>query len=161
VEEVVERITRDEPSKVLRRDEYQAILSDFRECPGGWVARRVLLVALQQNDVIRVREWRSDDLGDQPPTEADFAVTIPSDVRVVGIKRGFPTGSVRAMDPSKVNLLDLEDDNLAAKPPRRRPLLQTGLGQLLLAWGVGIAAFVVIAGWSLFKGRDRGPDVDE
>jgi hypothetical protein len=157
IEDVVERTSPDDPSKVLGRDEFQAILSDFQECGGGWVARRVLLVAIQAGDVIRVRQWQSEDLGNQRPADSDFAVAIPADVRVVGLKQGFPPGTARSLDPSKINLPDLDRQDPAGEPLEGPPLGQTSLGSLLLAWGLGLVAFGLIAGWYLLGSRAGDP----
>ncbi len=150
IEEHVERTSLQGPTKVLGRDEIHAILSDFKPCPGGMVARRVRYV--EQSEGLRARrwkleepgvrmlEWSSEDLGDRPPTDADFTMSIPSDVRLVGLKQELPPGSARTLDLSKIGPSDLEEP-VAAPASREAPLLHTGLGRLLVSWVVEMIVF--------------------
>ena len=119
IEEHVERTSLEGPTRLLGRDEIHAILSDFKPCPGGMVARRVRYV--EQSEGLRARrwkveepgvrmlEWSSEDLGDQPPTDADFMMSIPSDVRLVGLKQGLLPGTARRLDLSMIGRSDLEE----------------------------------------------------
>ena len=143
IEETVERFSPDAPTEILGRDEFYAILDDFRECPGGLVARSVRFVAMQQADAIRLREWRSEDLGMRTPSEADFAVEIPEDVRVRGLKTGYGTGKDRSIRLDGIGVGDLEE---SPPVPRRPPALvnPTKLNGLLRSWLAGIAAFALI-----------------
>jgi hypothetical protein len=150
IEEHVERTSLEGPTRVLGRDEIHAILSDFKLCPGGMVARRVRYV--EQSEGLRARRWKleepgvrmlewiSEDLGDQPSTDADFTMTIPSDVRLVGLKQGLPPGTERRLDLSKIGPSDLEEP-VPPPAPRETPLLRTGLGRLLVSWIVEFIVF--------------------
>lgn len=86
-----------------------AALSDFKLCPGGYVARQVAFARQQRGGPVRAMVWRSEDLGDAPPSEEDFVVTIPADVWVMGLKNAQPAGTVRQLDPSKIKLSDVVD----------------------------------------------------
>ena len=100
-----------------RRFGAYAALSDYKLCPGGYVARQVAFARVVSGGRVpvpvpvrvRVMVWRSEDLGDVPPSDEDFVITIPADVWVTGLKKAPPKGSVRQLDPSKIELSDLED----------------------------------------------------
>lgn len=66
--------------------EYHATLSHFCECPGGFVASRVVAVSGLQGRPKRFKEWVSEDLGKVPPAHADFVVQVPKDTKIRGIQ---------------------------------------------------------------------------
>jgi hypothetical protein len=150
IEEHDERTSLEGPARLLGRDEIHAILSDFKPCPGGMVARRVRYVEQSEGlrarrwkleePGVRVLEWSSDDLGDQPPTNADFVMSIPSDVRLVGLKQGLPSGTERTLDLNKIGPSDVEEP-VTTPTPREPPFLHTGLGKLLVSWVVEVIVF--------------------
>ena len=150
IEEYIERTSLETPTRLLGRDEIHAILSDFKAFPGGMVARRVRYVEQSEGlrakrwkleePGVRVLEWSSEDLGDQPPTDADFMMSIPSDVRLVGLKQALPPGTARRLDFSKIGPSDLEEP-APTSTPRETPLLRTGLGRLLVSWVVEVIVF--------------------
>jgi len=150
IEEHIERTSLEAPTRLLGRDEIHAILSDFKACPGGMVARRVRYVEQSEGlrakrwkleePGVRLLEWSSEDLGDQPPTDADFMMSIPSDVRLVGLKQGLPPGTARRLDLSKIGPSDLEEP-VTTSTPRETPLLRTAFGRLLVSWVVEVIVF--------------------
>jgi hypothetical protein len=160
IEEHVERVSLEEPTRLLGRDEIHAILSDFKSCPGGMVARRVRYVEQSEGlramrwkleePGVRMLEWSSEDLGDRPPTDADFTMSIPSDVRLIGFKQGLPSGTARTLDLNKIGLSDL-DEPVTMPTPRETPLLRTGLGRLLVSWLVEFIVFGCVLVRHLFK----------
>jgi hypothetical protein len=147
IDEQIERISLETPGKFLGRDEIHAVLSDFKACPGGMVARRVRYVEQSEGlrakrwkldePGVRVLEWSSEDLGDQPPTDADFTMSIPADVRLTGLKQAIPPGTVRKLDLNKIGPSDLEE-SVTTSSQREKPLLHTSLGKLLLSWTVEV-----------------------
>ena len=79
--------------------EREARLSDFQECPGGLVARRVLLASQSGNDgMVSVREWVSRDLGKTPSADADFNIKIPATTLVEGVANPPLPGQERTLD---------------------------------------------------------------
>jgi hypothetical protein len=85
---------------------------DFRDCPGGPVASRVLEGARAQHAGSKeqrffLQRWISSDLGRRRPTHADFIITIPETTRITGTnkvpaivdgKRQFDVGALRDSD---------------------------------------------------------------
>ena len=150
IEEHIERTSLEGRTRVVGRDEIHAILSDFKGCPGGMVARRVRYVEQSEGlrakrwkleeTGVRMLEWSSDDLGDQPPTDADFMMSIPSDVRLVGLREVLPPGTARRLDLSKFGPRDVVEQ-VTMSTPRETPLLRTGLGRLLVSWVVEVIVF--------------------
>jgi hypothetical protein len=147
IEETIDRFPSRGPPT---RDKFVTVAEGFRECPGGRVARQVRCIAMQQDDVIRVFDWISDDLGNRPPTAGDFAVEVPEDVPVRGLSKGYEPGSVRA-----IRLDDIDPADVLPEPPPTVPsftLLNTeGLKTLFTSWAVGISLFAAIAGWYRFR----------
>ncbi|MDC0936013.1 hypothetical protein OAS39_06980 [Pirellulales bacterium] len=95
------KITYDENEPYLERD---VRLSDFRECPSGFVARRVVFAAQSgREDRVRVSEWISHDLGDRNPVDSDFQIKIPPTTEIVNVLNPPPQGQVRTLD-----ILDLK-----------------------------------------------------
>jgi hypothetical protein len=82
--------------------------SDFRDCPGGPVARRVVSVLKAENDAVVVREWVSPDLGDRPPAEADFVIRIGPRTSVGGYRNAPPRGS----DDRRIDITAITKDDL-------------------------------------------------
>lgn len=154
---VVEKITREFVSPDGTRDKAFALLSDFKECPGGLVARRVLFVGLHGRDRISVQEWRSEDLGDLPPSSDDFAITVAPTTMITGFKQGAPEGKVRRLEPSKIQLADLIDyealqgaserERRAHEEPSEKPI---GPGRRWMIW---ISGGLVVLLLSIFLFR--------
>ena len=92
-----------------QRAELFSVLSDFKQCPGGMVARRVLLVAPRTPNLVLVQEWRSDDLGDRPASSEDFAITVAPTTFVQGFKDQPRNAKIRRLEPSKIQLAELVD----------------------------------------------------
>jgi hypothetical protein len=153
IEEHAERVSPEGPTRYLGRDEIHAVLSDFKQCPGGMVARRVRYVERSEGlrarrwkleePGVRLLEWSSEDLGNRPPTDADFVMSIPSDVRLIGLKQASLAGTAGKLDLGKIRPSDLEEQ-VAARTPRETPLLRTGLGRLLASWVIEVIVFGVL-----------------
>ncbi len=126
-------------------------LSDFKQCPGGLVARRVLHVAVLSRDHIAVQEWRSDDLGDRRPSGDDFAITVAPTTKIMGFKDTSAQAKLRRLEPSKIQLAELIDyqalkqeseqmrrayDQATHPPARRTPIW--------LIWSGGGLAVVLV-----------------
>jgi len=115
--------------------------SDFVDCPGGRVPRMIRNVSSLDN-VIRVTEWISNDLGTQHPTDADFRVDIPAYCRIVGLESAPPTGSIRSLSPAEIKASEL------MIPREPEPLLApTGFPDRLSrpSWGaIGLGTVVVM-----------------
>jgi hypothetical protein len=92
-----------------QRAEMFSVLSDFKQCPGGMVARRVLLANPSTPNLVSVEEWRSPDLGERPPSSEDFAITVAPTTIVHGFKDEPRNAKIRRLEPSKIQLADLED----------------------------------------------------
>lgn len=85
-------------------------LSDFRDCPGGRVARRVVTVGTNEGGRVVVREWVSNDLGDVPPTNTDFVIRIAENTSVGGYRQAPPRGANdRRIDISTITEDDLDN----------------------------------------------------
>jgi hypothetical protein len=85
-------------------------LSDFRNCPGGPVARRVVSIHLRENGRVAVREWVSTDLGDRPPADADFVIRIGPTTTVGGYRNAPPRGADdRRIDITVITKEDLDN----------------------------------------------------
>ncbi len=90
--------------------EYYVRLSDFRACPGGEVARKVLSASKPRAGPVFVREWISSDLGDAVCNDADFAVALASDTSVSGLKDPPRLGTAkRVIDITNLTEADLGD----------------------------------------------------
>jgi hypothetical protein len=160
IEERAERTSVEVPAQILGSDECYAILSDFKQCPGGMVASHVRYLEKSEGLRVvrwkieepgfRVLDWKSEDLGDRLPTNADLVMSIPPDVRVIGLKQEPPRGEVRNVDLSKISPLDLEERN-AMTTQKSKALLNTGLGRPLFCWGVAALMLGFVAGWRLFR----------
>ena len=75
-------------------------LTDFQECEGGHVARRVVSAIRQSGrDVVGVIEWVSGDLGKLLPRDDDFLIKIPSTTTFYG--------AINAPQSDKERLLDI------------------------------------------------------
>lgn len=87
--------------------------SDFILCNNISVPRCIRKITkLSDDEKIIFREWMSDDLGKNKPTENDFVVTIPKDVIVSGLKKdltssSFKEGQIRHIDLSNITINDL------------------------------------------------------
>lgn len=106
---VVEKITEEYGPPDGRRDKSFALLSHFKECPGGLVARRVLWVFVSRSGSINSQEWRSDDLGNAPPSSEDFVITVAPTTKITGFRQAPPERTARRLEPSKIQLADLVD----------------------------------------------------
>lgn len=96
IQRIDRRITRGDGELFLKRE---ARLSDFRECPGGAVARCVLFASQSSRAAaVHVTEWISGDLGDRPPVDEDFQITIPKSTVILGVAAPLPPGEVRTLD---------------------------------------------------------------
>ena len=127
---VIERIeTVSDNPEPRQRVESVAEASEFVQCGAGMMARRVRSVAgpLVPLDSTRavwvVHEWVSEDLGNRPPTDDDFLVSIPPSVHVVGLREPPPPGAVRTLDLTEINPDDLATDFL--KPVTEQPAGET------------------------------------
>ncbi|APW59729.1 hypothetical protein [Paludisphaera borealis] len=166
IEERVERRSLKDPKLVLGSEDRRAILSDFKSCPGGMVATHVryldhahgLKVLRWKIDEpgVRVFDWKSDDLGQSPPTDADFVLSVPPDWSVLGLKTKLPMGEVRSLDVNKLGPTDLDELEVmtAAYGP---PFLQTGIGRLLLSWAVAAGLLGIVTVWSFLRRLGHGP----
>jgi len=83
-------------------------LSDFRDCPGGRVARRVVNVRKDEGGRVIVREWVSNDLGDVPPADTDFVIRIAPNTSVGGYRRTPPRGA----DDRRIDISTITEDDL-------------------------------------------------
>ena len=134
-----------------KRAEMFSVLSDFKQCPAGMVARRVLYVDPSTPNLVFVQEWRSDDLGDRPPSSEDFAITVAPTTMVRGFKDEPLNAKVRRLEPSKIQLAELVDyealheeaermrrayDEASHPPARRTPIW--------LIWSGGGLAVVLL-----------------
>jgi hypothetical protein len=83
----------------------ECLASDFQNCPGGMVPRRLLffLRPLGAQNFL-VRHWTSTNLGDETPTEDDFVITVPATTSVIGLKQPLPQTIERRLDPHKLNI---------------------------------------------------------
>jgi hypothetical protein len=68
-------------------------------------------------------------------------MSIPPDVRVVGLKQGLPPGTERRLDLSEIGPSDLVERVTTASTRQETPLLRTGLGKLLVSWIVEVIVF--------------------
>lgn len=86
-------------------------LSDFQDCPGGPVARRVVSVFKQKDaDRVSVREWISTDLGVKLPTDADFIVSIAPTTTIGGLRNAPQRGIAgRQIDITLIDESDLDN----------------------------------------------------
>jgi hypothetical protein len=106
---VVQKVSTEYVFSGGKRAEMFSVLSDFKECPGGMVARRVLLVAPHTPNLVFVQEWRSHDLGDRPASSEDFAITVAPTTFVEGFKAEPRNAKIRRLEPSKIQLAELVD----------------------------------------------------
>ena len=67
-------------------------------------------------------------------------MSIPSDVRLVGLTGCLPPGTPRRLDLSKIGPSDLEQ-HVTTSARRAKPLLRTGHGRLLVSWVVEAFVF--------------------
>ena len=145
---VVEAITTDVVDPDGRRDQMIARLSEFRECPGGLVARRVVYVDVAPGNPILVHEWRSEDLGDVPPSRDDFVVAVAPTTTVYGFKQKLPRGTPRRLDPSKIELSELIDyDAIEQEQISRAASRESGASGVRhsMTWiSVGILVLIVL-----------------
>lgn len=133
-----------------RRSETRAVLSRFTECPGGMVARRVVYARCNAaGATATVREWVSDDLGDVPPVDADFVISVPTTTTIYGLRGDFAPGKIRNLDPSKIRLTDVEDptdESGIAEAPADSPRSGgSGVGWLRSIFLLGNAAAFLAA----------------
>lgn len=88
------------------------IASDFVKCGAAMMARRIRYVGGPVTDIrsnesgFLTKEWWSSDLGDRPPNDEDFVITIPSGVEVKGL-RDLPTRFPWRLDLSELKVSDL------------------------------------------------------
>jgi RNA polymerase sigma factor (sigma-70 family) len=92
-------------SEYRRRAE---IVSDFVNCDGLMVPRRVLSVGMDPEKRWLVHEWMSEDLGQRPPTAEDFIIRLPANARVQGLRNLPPlVQEVRAVSVDELDKRDL------------------------------------------------------
>jgi hypothetical protein len=99
---VVEQIERSITLNGMPLVTHRVRLSDFVACPGGNVPKNVVYASIDNGkerastDVL-VWEWLSTDLGDAPPTDADFVLSVPASTIVIGLKKPPPPGTDREL----------------------------------------------------------------
>lgn len=94
---VIERIHRTIYKDGKAAAEQESRLSDFKECSGGYVARRIIYEVRAGGKSILLQEWVSEDLGETPPTDGDFVVSIPATTIVQGMSNPPPPGTERRL----------------------------------------------------------------
>lgn len=143
---VVEKIVLDTASPNGRRTQAIVQVSDFRECPGGMVARHIVhAYAYPGSDrPVHVCVWHSADLGAVPPTDEDFVIEVPPDTVVMGIREDSPLANTRKLDVSKFEVADLlvperrpsssavEKELRSSSPRLKFVFLIAGIGLMLL-----------------------------
>jgi hypothetical protein len=95
-----------------RKLERHVLLRDFRECGGGMVARLVRYIA--QGPVrdgqpsFNVLEWRSNDLGNEEPTDEDFVIELGQETAIIGLRKPLKRGEVHRLNIDEIKLSDLD-----------------------------------------------------
>lgn len=92
-------------SSDYRRHSY--IASDFVNCNGLMVPRRVRSVGMDPDKRWSVHEWVSEDLGQRPPKAEDFVIRLPANAQVQGLRNPPPV--VQDVRPVSVDALDKRD----------------------------------------------------
>lgn len=129
--------------------------SQFVKCPGGMVAQTVTSVSTNPRPIHPelpwfVVRWTSKDLGERPPTDADFEVPVVKGTRIHGLRvprRGIVDGRLSLRHISIADLGDpefpsgtIEDETTHIKVP------------LILA---AIVLLVALATWLVWRGKSR------
>ncbi|MEW4530877.1 hypothetical protein [Maioricimonas sp. JC845] len=166
IEQVASVVTYDDESRPPRRKE--CWLSDFRKCNDVMIASRILLLSndafiMQDGERlprVRVREWRSSDLGDVPPTPDDFIITLPADVMLGGMGGVAASGEERT-----IRFLDLTPEDLGTSIMEFVPAAMASdlpPADNRRSWRLGVLLFgnvVVITIVALLRMRSKKGDV--
>jgi hypothetical protein len=94
----------------------EGVLLDVRDLGTASMAARVITVIRQTSAPILVREWVSEDLGREQPTDDDFILEVPETTSVIGIKDAPPPGTKRKLDLSKIPVESVMLANRGAQP---------------------------------------------
>lgn len=149
---VVERIEDRSTFSNGDTDEVVVVLSDFVECPGGPVARRMRHVHRGRTGIVTTGDWVSEDLGSVPPTDADFVIAVRADAlihaqTVPPIRDGVRRFRFSNLDESDVGdrppitEQELESQKLAATSPPPRSALR---------WWLIVGGFLTITALGTF-----------
>lgn len=110
----------DERSGESQRDlkESYIRLSDFQDCPGGFVARRIRSIQRHSGkDQVRVRDWESTDLGAITVADADFVMKLGANTPVRGLEAPPSLGDTdRSLSLTRIRDDDLSRDNTVWPP---------------------------------------------
>lgn len=128
--------------------EYTLLLSDFVECGGGMMARRIEGVSgpypppanapegQPHDKPWLAREWVSRDLGERDPQPDDFVVSVPADVEVRGLRSRPPRGEPLTIDLSQLTLDDLDQGGSFVAEARSQSGTRGRVLSMLLATGL-------------------------
>lgn len=122
---VVERIDNTIDLPDGRRIEDHVALSDFCNCSGAMVARvvRHAIPAPPRDGQagFTLVEWRSDDLGNDAPTDDDFVIELGEQTMIIGFAKPIPRGGIRKLNIDEIKLDDL-DTTGGARQPKGTPV---------------------------------------
>jgi hypothetical protein len=132
--------------------EYTLSLSDFVQCGGGMMARRLQSASGPYPPPANAPEgkphdkpwlamqWISRDLGERDPQPDDFVVSIPAGVLVRGLRSPPPQGKPVTIDLSQLSLDDLDTGDGFVAGARS----QSGTrGRVSVLFGTGLLVIVV------------------
>lgn len=99
-------------------DEICATLSDFVDCPGGKVARRVVSAReVKGSTTVIAQIWESADLGNRESTPNDFVIQVAATTIVSGLKTPPPPGEPRSLT---LDMASPETLQVPEEPPVQR-----------------------------------------
>ena len=132
-------------------NEAGARASDFVECAGGSVARKVVYCVRANSSEYAEHPWLSlvwycEDLGAVEPIDKDFRLPVAESNRVVGLKDSSPRSEVAldAIDASELILSREEANELASEV---EPSHSFGRSALILV----NVLLLLFAGWALWR----------
>lgn len=99
--------------------EYEVRMTDFRDCNGLRLPARILYLwrgnsfnaAGEPVDKVIVRDWSSEDLGQEAPRNDDFLITFEPDTNIVGLKQPIPIRKRGSLSIIDINTIDLLGNN--------------------------------------------------
>jgi hypothetical protein len=88
-------------------EEVSSILTDFIQCSGGLVAKKIIYIVQPSNGSIRVSEWLSTDLGKDQPSEEDFTIHLDPKTLIIGLANKPKPGEIVSLNPENIKASDL------------------------------------------------------
>ena len=138
-----------------RKTTIESVLSDLRQSGELSVPAKVLSV-IEQGDVeVLVREWSSEDLGNELPTDDDFVIDIPETTRIYGLAEAELPGKPRKLQlaSTKPNEVFLAKKDIEYGMTQQKPITANNRkanGSLVLI-AINVALVLTLAATWYFR----------